>query len=122
MDAKQQDKQTIIKLEKNLEDEKKRLKDNIEKQMTHEKKAKKAEEAAAKAAALAAATRSECSDTCKARRREVDNVRGGNSLLPRGESRPRRTRGSDSGTGSARYHAGARGRAALGAARADPLL
>ena len=71
--AKQQDKQTIIKLEKNLDEEKRKLKTNIEMQLTNEKKAKKAEEAAARAAAIAAANRMECSDNCKAKRREIDN-------------------------------------------------
>lgn len=71
--AKQQDKQTIIKLEKNLDEEKKRLKANIEMQINNEKKAKKAEEAAARAAAIAAANRMECSDSCRAKRREMDN-------------------------------------------------
>lgn len=71
--AKQQDKLTISKLEKSLEDEKKRLRANIDAQLANEKKAKKAEEQAARAAAIAAANRIECSDMCKAKRRELDN-------------------------------------------------
>ncbi|CAG2107420.1 unnamed protein product [Medioppia subpectinata] len=71
--AKQHDKQTIIKLEKSLDEEKKRLKANVELQVTNEKKAKKAEEVAARAAQIAAQNRLECSDNCKAKRRELDN-------------------------------------------------
>jgi hypothetical protein len=71
--AKQHDKQTIQKLEKSLDDEKKRLKANLEIQVTNEKKAKKAEEVAQRAAALAAAQRFECADSCKQKRRELDN-------------------------------------------------
>ena len=71
--ARQQDKQTITKLEKNLDEEKKKLKNQIDTQLANERKAKKAEEAAARAVALAAACRTECSEICKARRRDVEN-------------------------------------------------
>ena len=71
--ARQQDKQTITKLEKNLDEEKKKLKNQIDTQLANERKAKKAEEAAARAVAIAAACRTECSEICKARRRDVEN-------------------------------------------------
>jgi len=66
--ARQQDKQTIAQLEKKLTEEKK-SRINIETQLATERKAKKAEEAVV----MATAARSECSDSCKNKKRELEN-------------------------------------------------
>lgn len=71
--ARQQDKQTIQKLEKNLNEEKK-ARSGVENVLATERKNKKADDvAAARAVALATATRTECTDTCKQRRRDAEN-------------------------------------------------
>ncbi|RWS02794.1 Macoilin-1-like protein, partial [Dinothrombium tinctorium] len=71
--ARQQDKQNVTQLEKKLIEEKK-IKVGLETQLVAERKAKKAEEAAtARAVAIAAATRGECTESCKAKRRELEN-------------------------------------------------
>ncbi|XP_027195014.1 macoilin-1-like [Dermatophagoides pteronyssinus] len=82
LQAKQQDRQTIQKLEKQLDDEKKRSKQSIEMQTVSEKKAKQVEENAARqiamataAAAAAANTRSStmgCSDNCRVKQRDFE--------------------------------------------------
>ncbi|CAG5126355.1 unnamed protein product [Candidula unifasciata] len=68
--SRQQDKQTIASMEKKLTDERK-LRAGLEMQLASEKN--KSIEAAARAVAMATAARGECTDTCKARRRELDN-------------------------------------------------
>ncbi|KAH9520566.1 Macoilin [Dermatophagoides farinae] len=77
--TKQQDRQTIQKLEKQLDEEKRRSKQSIEIQAASEKKAKQAEENAARqiamATAVAANTRSStmgCSDNCRNRQRDFE--------------------------------------------------
>lgn len=72
--ARQQDKQNMTLLEKKLIEERK-LKANIETQLANERKAKKAEDVAtARAVALATASRAaECTDSCKSKRRDLDN-------------------------------------------------
>lgn len=71
--ARQQDKASVNQLEKRLQEERK-LRTLLEQQLSQERKAKKAEEAAAARAAVAMATaRSECTDSCKARRRDLEN-------------------------------------------------
>ncbi|UYV83135.1 TMEM57 [Cordylochernes scorpioides] len=68
--ARQQDKQNAAQLEKKLQEEKK-LRTVLEGQLAAERKAKKAEEAAARA--LAATRSGECTEACKARRRELES-------------------------------------------------
>lgn len=72
--ARQQDKQNMTLLEKKLIEEKKQ-KALLETQFAAERKAKKAEEAAtARAVAIASASRAaECTDSCKSKRRDLDN-------------------------------------------------
>lgn len=71
--ARQQDKSNVSQLEKRLQEERK-LRGVLETQLSQERKAKKAEEAAAARAAVAMATaRSECTESCKARRRDLEN-------------------------------------------------
>lgn len=71
--ARQQDKSNVNLLEKRLQEERK-LRGVLETQLSQERKAKKAEEAAAARAAVAMATaRSECTESCKARRRDLEN-------------------------------------------------
>ncbi|BFZ10016.1 hypothetical protein BsWGS_13056 [Bradybaena similaris] len=69
--SRQQDKQTLATMEKKLTDERK-LRAALEMQLASEKKNKNVE-AAARAVAMATAARGECTDACKARRREFDN-------------------------------------------------
>ncbi|KAK3924044.1 Macoilin-1 [Frankliniella fusca] len=76
--ARQADKQLMVQTEKKLTEER-RLRSNVESQLAAERKAKKAEEAAtaravamAAAAAASAANKSECTETCKARRRDLE--------------------------------------------------
>ncbi|KAH9490902.1 Macoilin-1 [Bulinus truncatus] len=70
--SRQQDKQTIANLEKKITEEKK-TKAALEQQLVNEKKNKTVEAAAAaRAVAMATAARSECTDSCKARRRDFD--------------------------------------------------
>ena len=66
------DKSNIQRLEKLLEDEKKRAKVSNEAQVASEKKAKMAEDAAARANAIAEAVRNVCSESCRLRQREVE--------------------------------------------------
>ncbi|XP_076307627.1 macoilin-like isoform X3 [Tachypleus tridentatus] len=71
--ARQQDKQLISQLEKRLQEERK-LRNSIESTLASERKAKKAEEAAAARAVLvAAANRTDCTENCKNRRRDLEN-------------------------------------------------
>ncbi|XP_076445159.1 macoilin-like [Babylonia areolata] len=71
--GRQQDKVALTSLERKLTEEK-RAKAAVEQQLQAERKSRKAEEvAAARAVALAAATRMECTDSCKSRRRELEN-------------------------------------------------
>ncbi|RUS78285.1 hypothetical protein EGW08_013949 [Elysia chlorotica] len=70
--SRQQDKQTIASLEKKLVEERK-VRTQVEQQLASEKKNKNAEQAAARAVAMAAAARGECTESCKARRRDCDN-------------------------------------------------
>ncbi|XP_029648235.1 macoilin-like [Octopus sinensis] len=69
--CRQQDKQNLSILERKLQEERKG-KCVIEQQLASERKAKKAEESATRAVLLAAA-RDECSENCKARRRDTEN-------------------------------------------------
>ncbi|GLH13953.1 Macoilin [Gryllus bimaculatus] len=71
--ARQLDKQAITQLERRLQDER-RIRSSCEAQLAAERKAKKAEEAAAaRAVAMAqAATKQECTESCRARRRELE--------------------------------------------------
>ncbi|XP_060067723.1 macoilin-like [Ylistrum balloti] len=71
--SRQQDKQSILLLEKKLNEERKG-RAGIELQLNSERKAKKAEEAAAaRAVAMAAAARGECTESCKARQKNIEN-------------------------------------------------
>ncbi|KAJ1522174.1 hypothetical protein ONE63_002484 [Megalurothrips usitatus] len=78
--ARQTDKQLMAQLEKRLSEER-RLRSNAESLLASERKAKKAEDAAtaravamaAAAAAATAANKPECTESCKARRREIEN-------------------------------------------------
>lgn len=71
--SRQQDRQNLAQLERRLQDER-RQRTQAEQQVSAERKAKKAEEAnTARAVAMAAASRTECSENCKARRREQEN-------------------------------------------------
>ncbi|XP_021939763.1 macoilin-1 isoform X2 [Zootermopsis nevadensis] len=71
--ARQMDKQTISQLERRLQDER-RLRSSCEAQLAAERKAKKSEEAAAtRAIAMAAAVnKNECTESCRARRRDLE--------------------------------------------------
>lgn len=76
--ARQSDKQAVAQSEKRLAEER-RLRSNAESQLAAERKAKKAEDAAAAravamaaAAAASAANKSECTETCKLRRRDLE--------------------------------------------------
>ncbi|XP_075237641.1 macoilin [Lycorma delicatula] len=71
--ARQMDKQALSQLERRVADER-RLRTVCEAQLAAERKAKKAEEAAAaRAAAMAtAAAKVECTESCRARRRELE--------------------------------------------------
>ncbi|XP_049831279.1 macoilin [Schistocerca gregaria] len=71
--ARQSDKQTISQLERRLQEER-RLRGSFEAQLTAERKAKKAEEAvAARAVAMAAVSnKNECTESCRARRRDLE--------------------------------------------------
>ncbi|CAL1275191.1 unnamed protein product [Larinioides sclopetarius] len=70
--ARQQDKLTISSLEKRLQEERK-MRTMCENQLAAERKAKKADEAAAARAVAMATARTECTETCKSRRREMEN-------------------------------------------------
>lgn len=72
--ARQQDKQSLSTLEKKLLEEKK-AKGTVESQLAAERKNKKADDvAAARALAIATSTRStDCSDSCKSKKRELEN-------------------------------------------------
>ena len=70
--VKQQDKQNIQRLEKLIEDEKRKCKASSDLQAVSEKKARMAEEHAARANAIAEAVRNVCSESCRQRQREVD--------------------------------------------------
>lgn len=70
--ARQQDKQTISQLEKKLQEERK-MRTMFENQLNSERKAKKAEEAAAARAVAMATARNECTESCKSRRRDLEN-------------------------------------------------
>lgn len=70
--ARQMDKQTLSQLERRVQEER-RLRSTAEAQLAAERKAKKAEEAAAaRAVALAAATKAECTESCRVRRRDLE--------------------------------------------------
>lgn len=70
--ARQQDKQTISSLEKRVQEERK-MRTLYENQLAAERKAKKAEEAAAARAVAMATARTECTENCKSRRRDLEN-------------------------------------------------
>lgn len=70
--AKQQDKQSMARLVKALEDEKKRFKMFADMQAACEKKARIAEESAARASAMAEAVRNVCSESCRLRQRDTE--------------------------------------------------
>ncbi|GIX66536.1 hypothetical protein CEXT_19901 [Caerostris extrusa] len=72
--TRQQDKLTISSLEKRFQEERK-MRTLCENQLSAERKAKKADEAAAaaRAVAMASASRTECTEACKTRRRDLEN-------------------------------------------------
>lgn len=71
--SRQQDKQNISILEKKMNEERK-MRAGIELQLTTERKAKKVDEAAAaRAIAMASTQRSECSEQCKTKQRNIEN-------------------------------------------------
>lgn len=72
--ARQQDKGSLAQMEKRLQEERK-ARSQLEAQLAQERRAKKAEEAAAaaRAAVAVAAARSECTESCKARRRDLES-------------------------------------------------
>lgn len=70
--ARQQDKQTITQLEKRLQEERK-IRTLTENQLSSERKAKKAEEAAAARAVAMATARTDCTENCKSRRRDLES-------------------------------------------------
>ncbi|KAI1294976.1 Macoilin [Halotydeus destructor] len=75
--ARQQDKQTVSQLEKKLQDEKK-TKSTLESQLASERKIKKSsDESVARVSALATVTSGprtgECTESCKSKRRDVEN-------------------------------------------------
>lgn len=70
--GKQQQLQTIQKLEKSVEDERKKSKLFIGNQIAIEKKARQAEESVARASAIVENYRNICSDVCKDRRQELE--------------------------------------------------
>lgn len=70
--VKQQNLQSIQKLEKQLEEERRKAKQYIEYQVEIEKKARQAEENAARASAIVESYRNVCSDTCRAKRHELE--------------------------------------------------
>lgn len=64
--------QNMHKLERQLDDEKKKLRCQMEQQVSVEKRVKQAEENAARANALAASTRNTCPETCRNKQREYE--------------------------------------------------
>lgn len=71
--GRQQDRASVASMERKLADEK-RAKAAIDQQLQTERKTRKAEEAAAaRAVAMANAARGECTDSCKNRRKELEN-------------------------------------------------
>lgn len=70
--GKQADRTSIQRLEKLLEDEKRRAKTSSEMQAASEKKARMAEETAARANAMAEAVKNVCSESCRQRQREIE--------------------------------------------------
>ncbi|XP_070190467.1 macoilin-like isoform X2 [Littorina saxatilis] len=71
--GRQQDRASVASMERKLVDEK-RAKAVVDQQLQAERKTRKAEEAAAaRAVAMAAAARGECTDSCKARRKDLEN-------------------------------------------------
>lgn len=70
--GKQQDRTSIQRLEKMLEDEKRKAKTSSEMQAASEKKARLAEETAARANAMAEAVKNVCSESCRQRQREIE--------------------------------------------------
>lgn len=71
--GRQQDRASVASLERKLAEEK-RSRAAVDQQLQTERKTRKAEEAAAaRAVAMAAAARGECTDSCKSRRRDLEN-------------------------------------------------
>lgn len=70
--GKQQDRTSIQRLERLLEDEKRKAKTSSEMQAASEKKARLAEETAARASAMAEAVKNVCSESCRQRQREME--------------------------------------------------
>lgn len=69
--ARATDRQTINTLERRIAEER-RLRSNCEAQLAQERKTRKQEEARAAQVAAAQSSRGECTETCKARRRELE--------------------------------------------------
>ncbi|XP_018324544.1 macoilin [Agrilus planipennis] len=69
--SRQNDKQTISNLERKLAEER-RLRTNSEAQLAQERKSRKQEEARAAQVAAQQSSRGECTDSCKARRRDLE--------------------------------------------------
>ncbi|CAH1108244.1 unnamed protein product [Psylliodes chrysocephalus] len=72
LSTKSSDKQTISNLERRLAEER-RLRSNLESQLNQERKNRKQEEARAAQVAAQQSSRGECTDACKARRRELES-------------------------------------------------
>ncbi|KAL8599255.1 hypothetical protein ACOMHN_007970 [Nucella lapillus] len=71
--GRQQDRASVATMERRLVEER-RSKAALDQQLLSERKSRKAEEAAAaRAVAIATANRGECTDSCKSRRRELEN-------------------------------------------------
>lgn len=70
--GKQQDKTSIQRLERLLEDERRKAKTSSEMQAVSEKKARLAEETAARASAMAEAVKNVCSEGCRQRQRDIE--------------------------------------------------
>lgn len=70
--VKQQDRANVQRLERLLEDEKRKAKTSSDMQVASEKKARMAEECAARASAIAEAVKNVCSESCRQRQREME--------------------------------------------------
>nr|XP_023025770.1 macoilin-like [Leptinotarsa decemlineata] len=72
LSTKSSDKQTMSNLERRIAEER-RLRSNVESQLNQERKNRKQEEARAAQVAAQQSTRGECTEACKARRRELES-------------------------------------------------
>ncbi|KAG5888951.1 hypothetical protein JTB14_012210 [Gonioctena quinquepunctata] len=71
LSSKSSDKQTISNLERRIAEER-RLRSNVESQLNQERKSRKQEEARAAQVAAQQSSRGECTEACRARRRELE--------------------------------------------------